>query len=132
MKKNNQTYIKILLVIAVSVTLIIVARWINLNGFVQGVASIPAACALLAALFQILRDQFNYEKEEELQKKQDFFNLGITSHMAQVAFDKHVEFCEEYMKELHETVSTLFERGPTDKVMKHVSNFYELKHKYSL
>jgi hypothetical protein len=28
--------------------------------------------------------------------------------MANVAFDKHSEFCEKYMKEVHETLKTLF------------------------
>jgi hypothetical protein len=36
--------------------------------------------------------------DRQLEEFRNRFALGATSHMANVAFDKYVEFCEEYMK----------------------------------
>ena len=35
-------------------------------------------------------------------EKQQLFDLGVTSHMANVAFDKHVEFSEKYISTMQE------------------------------
>ncbi len=36
-------------------------------------------------------------RAKELQDAQNVFSIGVNSHMTQVAFDKHVGFCEEYI-----------------------------------
>jgi hypothetical protein len=51
--------------------------------------------------------------------------------MANVAFDKHVEFCEKYMSEVHETVSTLFREGPSAKALDHARRFAQIKQEYA-
>jgi len=101
------------------------------NDFWKGMAATPAIGALLGALFQLFRDQAAHEREIELQRKQHIFNLGATSHMANTAFDKHVEFCEKYMSEVHRTVSTLYSGGPTKEVWKPINVFFDLKLEYS-
>ncbi|NOS76847.1 MAG: hypothetical protein HOP35_02770 [Nitrospira sp.] len=73
----------------------------------------PATLALIGALYQILRDHSQHEKARALQQSDQHFILGITSHMADVAFDKHVEFCEKYMTQMQKTLSTLFQDGPS-------------------
>ena len=97
----------------------------------KGLISIPSVGALIGALWQIFRDQAAFDKQLELQRKQQFYNLAVTSHMANVAFDKHVEFCEKYMKEVHDTVSTLFREGPTPEALKHAASFYTLRSDYA-
>jgi hypothetical protein len=57
--------------------------------------------------------------------------LAVTSHMANVAFDKHVEFCEKYIAEVHLTMSTLFQRGPTEEVIGHAQNLFLLRQQYA-
>jgi hypothetical protein len=96
-----------------------------------GIAAIPGVGSLIAALYQLLRDQANYEKQMALQRQQQFFNLAVTSHMANVAFDKHVEFCEKYIAEVHLTMSTLFQRGPTEEVIGHAQNLFLLRQQYA-
>ena len=51
--------------------------------------------------------------------------------MATVAFDKHVEFCEKYMAEVHETVNTLFMDGPSTAALNHSNAFFKVGRDYS-
>ena len=51
--------------------------------------------------------------------------------MANTAFDKHAEFCERYMQEVHKAVYTLFREGPTQKALDHAGEFYKLREQYA-
>jgi hypothetical protein len=77
------------------------------------------------------REQANFEKDRFLQKDQQIFNLGAASHMAAVAFDKHVQFCELYMSEVHEAVGTLFREGPTPKAMEHAGRLFDVNRRFA-
>jgi len=44
---------------------------------------------------------------KELQEMQNTFSTGATSHMAMVAFDKHICFCEAYGKEVSKALQSL-------------------------
>ena len=70
-----------------------------INELFKGIAVTPAIASLFFALFRVFRDEAEFQKKQFLQEKQQFFNLASTSHMANVAFDKHVEFCELYLYE---------------------------------
>ncbi len=95
------------------------------------VAELPAIGALVAGLFQLVRDQAAFERQLALHQRQEAFGLGATSHMATVVFNKHVEFCEKYMAEVHDTVSTLFRRGPTKETFPHVARLVQLRRDYA-
>ena len=128
MKRDFCTYVALLLVFLLSAGL----TWLlPAVALLREIAVIPAVGALLAAVFQILRDQAAFERQQLSQQQQQAFSLGATSHMANVAFDKHAEFCEKYVAEVHSTVETLFREGPTDKALKHVWNFAELRRHYA-
>ena len=43
------------------------------------------------------------------QQLEHAFTLGSSSHMANVAFDKHVKFCEDYAEELRNTLAGLLD-----------------------
>ncbi len=51
--------------------------------------------------------------------------------MAKVAFDKHVDFCEKYMSEVHKTVDTLFREGPSKTALDHSSALFKIGREYS-
>lgn len=97
----------------------------------RGIYATPGLLALFGALFQWVRDTSAHEHNVELQMRQQIFSLGATSHMANVAFDKHVEFCEKYLREVHETVATLYRHGPTDQALVHSNILYRLRLEYS-
>lgn len=111
MKYITKTYISLSIVLIVS---FVAALVLPMDNIFRGIAATPAVGALFIALYQIFRDQAAYEKELELQRQQQFFNLGVTSHMANVAFDKHVAFCEKYIAKVHHILLTLVREGPTE------------------
>lgn len=77
------------------------------------VSGAPANVALIGVVLQIFRDHAQHEKALAVQRDQQHFILGVTSHMANVAFDRHVEFCEKYMALMQEGLSELFHKGPS-------------------
>lgn len=79
----------------------------------RAISGFPAVIALIAAVFQVFRDQAQHEKVLATQRDQQHFVLGVTSHMANVAFDRHVEFCEKYIQRMQKGLTELFHKGPT-------------------
>jgi hypothetical protein len=67
----------------------------------------PGAIALLGVLYQLVRDEAAHVKALAIQHDQQRFALGITSHMADVAFDRHVALCDEFVQELFSTLQVL-------------------------
>lgn len=58
------------------------------------------------------------------------FSLGASSHMANTAFDKHVLFCEQYVAEVQNTLSTLYRDGPRDSALAHAHTLYNIQEKH--
>lgn len=102
-----------------------------INDIFKGIAYLPGVAGLASALFQLLRDSAAHQRKLEIQKEQQLFNLGATSHMANSVFDKHVEFCEKYLMEVHQTVVTLTREGPTKKALDHTGNLHSLRIEYT-
>lgn len=102
-----------------------------INDVYKGIASLPGVAGLAAALFQLVRDHAAHQRNLEIQKEQQLFNLGATSHMANSVFDKHVEFCEKYLAEVHKTVVTLTREGPTKEALDHAGKLYTLRIEYT-
>lgn len=98
-----------------------------INDVFKGIASLPGVAGLAAALLQLVRDHAAHQRNLEIQKEQQLFNLGATSHMANSVFDKHVEFCEKYLAEVHKTVVTLTSEGPTKEALDHAGKLYTLR-----
>ncbi len=129
MKLNLKVYIVLGIVFILSVgTFLLVPDSQKVLG--SAVAA-PGVVSLLAALLQLMRDEAAYEKQLETQRREFQFTLGAASHMANVAFDKHAKFCEKYMKELHETVRTLFREGDSPAALDHAGNLYALRQSHA-
>ena len=99
---------------------------------IQGLAAVPLVGSLVAALLQLLKDMAAHEKAIALQAADQRFALGASSHMANVAFDKHVEFCESYVQEVFSTLDTLFKEGPTNQALQHAFKLSEQRRKFAL
>ena len=67
----------------------------------------------------------------ELVESQNTFSVGATSHMAIVAFDKHICFCEEYVKEMSEALRSLIEDGSIEAALD-VTRFFRIRQKWAL
>ncbi len=128
-KISLKTYVGLLIVFLLSFGC---AYYLPMNEILKNIATAPAIMALVAAIYQILRDQAAFKRGTYLQREQQIFNLGTTSHMANVAFDKHAEFCEKYMSEVHDTVGDLLRHGPrSPKVKEHLYGLISLKKEYA-
>lgn len=95
-------------------------------------ATVPGGLALIGCLYQMIRDEAAHQKDLLLQQDQQLFDLAATSHMANVAFDKHVLFCEEYIKEMHDAITTLYREGTTSQAMvDHGNRLYHIQRKHA-
>jgi hypothetical protein len=106
--------------------------WLSDNPFVQSILAIPAAGAVMAGLFEVLRDRWAHDRSVALTDLQNRYSLGATSHMAIVTFDKFVEFAEAYTSELQETLLSIFRDGPTSKAIGHAADLFRLRQDYVL
>lgn len=129
MKLNSKAYIVFAVVFLLSIVTFFSLP--NVDEAVRVIMAIPGASALVAALFQLMRDEAAYEKQLAAQRREFQFALGAASHMANTAFDKHVEFCEKYMSELHEAVRTMYREGDTKKTLTHATNLYGIRRRYA-
>ena len=100
--------------------------------FFQQIAFIPGSMSLLGILYQLSRDEAKYQKDLMLQRDQQMFDIGATSHMANVAFDKHVLFCEEYVAAMHEIVTGLYREGPSPEALIHANKLHQIQRKYTV
>lgn len=123
-----RVYIALAAVLAASV---LAAALVSASDWVKALVVTPGVGALLGALLQIFRDASQFERQQHLQRDEQVFVLGASSHMSTVAFDKHVEFCEAYMREVYETVGTLFREGPTGQAMNCAQKLFNLKREYA-
>lgn len=89
--------------------------------------AIPGTVSLIGVLYQLVRDEAAYQKSLLLQKSKHEFDLAITSHMANVAFDRHVLFCEEYLSEMHNAIVTLFQKGECVEMLQHAWELSNIK-----
>ena len=130
MKHDPKTYGILLAVFLLS---FVGVWWVSdKNEILKTLIASPGVLALLTALFQLMRDQAAHEKQLELQNNQFKFMLGAASHMANTAFDKHVEFCEKYMAEIHACVTTLIREGDTPKALEHAASLFQLRLNYAV
>jgi hypothetical protein len=68
----------------------------------------------------------------QMEEAKNRFTVGAMSHMAIVAFDKHVQFCEEYTDAVRGALLTLLRRGPHEDVLKDANALSEIREKSSL
>jgi hypothetical protein len=66
-----------------------------------------------------------------LSDRQNSFWMGINSHMATVLFDKHVDFCEEYVKAMSKALSTFIQNGKKDQLLD-TTELFEIRKRWEL
>lgn len=86
---------------------------IKTNELLKGFFALPAAASLFSFLYEIYRDNRAHERALELQNKQQDYVLATASHMADVAYDKHVLFCEAYISRVQSGFQELLREGPS-------------------
>jgi hypothetical protein len=98
----------------------------------RDLAAVPIVASCVAIIIQLARDQAAHDRTRTLMDYQNQFALAASSHMAEVAFDKHVQFCEEYVKEVQDTLVTLFHHSATEKLFDHTRELSRIQSKYAV
>lgn len=119
--KNWATYIFLIIVLISS---FLFAYFLPINELFKGIAAIPGVGALCLSLYKSWKD-------EQLQNKQQDFILGTASHMAEVAYNKHVIFCEEYIERVEKGRQELFREGPSRNSIKIGRELVNIRQKHS-
>jgi hypothetical protein len=99
--------------------------------FFKGIASLPAVGSLLSVLYQLWRDERAHERALELQTKEQDFTLGIASHMAEVAYNKHTKFCEEYMARVQKGFQEMLRDGVSRNMLTIGGDLVRIRQKHS-
>jgi hypothetical protein len=123
----------ILLAFGGNVVLLLVLAWLARSLGSQLLAKdIEKFKADLEAASIATTERLRHELQLAAVEHQNRFVLGASSHMANVAFDKHVEFCEEYVKEAQEALYTIFREGATKDALNHAMNLKGIQQKYAV
>jgi len=128
MTKDRQhtwlTYVVLALVFLASV----VTAWLlPVPDLFRGFASIPGIGALFGAVYHLWREQRLHERAVELLHRQQDFALAAASHMANVAYDKHVAFAEAYIARTNQGVDDLFGTGPSKAALKFAGDLHAIR-----
>jgi hypothetical protein len=101
------------------------------QNILAAIAGNVGVVALVGALFQLFRDQAAHEKAIALKRDDQHFQVGVTSHMSNVVFDKHVVFCEAYMAKVRETVDTLIRNHANIDAVHRANELYQIRRNHS-
>jgi hypothetical protein len=129
---NRKFYLTLIVVFAGSLLLRSFPPIGQIGKIVRELSGVPAIGALCYALYQIARDRIAYDRSVLMQQLQNSFSIGATSHMAIVAFDKHVAFSEKYVSAMFEILTSLFRTGPCSDVLNGASNLLRIRKEWSL
>ena len=113
-------------IISISVTILL-----PINEVSKIIITTPGAVALLTILFQLFRDSETHRKNLDIQNKEQDYVLGTASHMANIAYDKHVLFCEEYMARVQSGFQELLREGPSKNAMNIGRELVNIRQKHS-
>ena len=91
----------------------------------------PASVGLSKFLSDRSIERKKAQESRELLETQNAFSVGATSHMATVAFDKHIGFCEEYVEEMYKALHTLIQAGRTEQPLD-PRRFSRIRQKWAL
>jgi hypothetical protein len=126
--KDYMVYIISFVVIVISVCLVLS---LPVSDSIKAYFSLPGFAGLFSLLVQGWRDQVAYERSQELQEKQHEFDLAVASHMANVVFDKQVEFCEQYSQKLYNYIPKMFQEGPSTEALSCAIDLQNIRLKFS-
>lgn len=118
--------------LGIAIVAFLIAFYLPTTDIMRGVVAAPGILGLIAVLYQLVRDEASFERAKLIQGLQQSFGIGASSHMANRVFDKHVDFCERYLKEVQEISKALFRDGPTKEAVTFGNKLYALKLEYAL
>lgn len=131
MKFINKTFLKYGLFVAVLIVSFIVSWLLPTNEIFKGILAVPGVAALFLVLYQSLRDNWLHERTIEVQNKQQDFILSTSSHIAEVSYNKHVLFCEDYIDRVQKGRKEILKDGSTPETMNIGADLVRIRQKHS-
>lgn len=130
-KDRQHSWVPYIILAVVSIASFATTWLLPVSDFFKGLASIPGIGALISAVYQLWREQQLHERAVELLHRQQDFALAAASHMADVAYDKHVAFTEAYILRTNQGVDDLFDTGPSKAAMKFASDLRHIRKQHA-
>ena len=93
--------------------------------------ALPGSAALLSVLYKFWKDERAHERTLDLQARQQDFTFMPASHMAIVAYDKHVQFSEEYLAKANQAVKLLLIKGTSDDALERAKELSGIREKFA-
>jgi hypothetical protein len=119
-----------LLALVVLILSFLLSRYFSATELLQKLSMVPGFFALIDVLYMIFKDYLSFERQKELQDRNNAFSLSIASHMSNTTFDKHVQFCEAYIAAMKEGLEKLFNAGPTKEATDLANKLSEVRKEY--
>jgi len=95
-------------------------------------AQLPIVGGLVGALFQLVRDDAAASRATQMEQQKQAFAFGAQSHMAQVIWNKQVEFCEAYASELDKCIAVLYRDGPAKSALDCANALFTIRRRYAV
>lgn len=150
MQKKWRVYASLIIIVVISAFV----AYSSSKPSLQGATSITFCAALIGVVVQLLRDdianqrdidktnfanervdaasQREHERSLAAVERETRFTLGVSSHMSNVVFDKHVTFCEEYAAVADKALDEIFRAGPTPDAVTLAGGLYAIRRKHVL
>ncbi len=82
-------------------------------------------------LYKFWKDERAHERALDLQARQQEFTFAPASHMAIIAYDKHVQFSEEYLSKVNRTLTELWIEGESVKALERAKELSGIREKFA-
>jgi hypothetical protein len=126
--KSYVAYGVSIIVIVISACSVI---FLPLTDEIKTMFSLPGIAGLFSLLIQGWRDQVAHERTLELQQKKNEFDLAVASHMANVVFDKQVEFSEQYSQKLYSVIQLMGQEGPSENTLSYATELQRIRIRFA-
>lgn len=101
------------------------------SGLIGELVKVPAVGALLGIVVLLIRDEAAFGRQLELKRQDEYFTVSVASHMAQKAFDKYAQFCEEYVERVIKAMGELLTRGATKEACQIAADLELIRRKHA-
>lgn len=98
----------------------------------QNALALPASAAFAIAFWELFKQALQAREAAAQAQEQNAFNLSLTTHMADVAFDRHVSFCEAYAAALVDGLHMLYEKGASEHALGIAANLRGIRLRHIL
>lgn len=101
--------------------------FIPMADITKGAFNTTSIVFLFGIALEAWRDKRSFERQVDLQEKQQDYSLAIASHMAITVFDHQVKFCERYFGKAIEALNILFANGPTEQASAYARDLFLIR-----